>query len=355
MMLQIQKARSTFSIPCLTVTFVCLAVIVAQGKAQAAERNMRAKSTQYFAAIPPHSSPIHVASIPATIRAEHALRPPLTPRISRSTAIILDPFAPNHAVRESNFVIRLDNPNFALNISTQSANRVLNGHYGSNIDLDRDPSGKNGLTNHPDILGDLPSIARQTDFASLLATKSANNISNLTRIGWELSGQGQLRQYAALNAQQALAGIEIPVQSFDYQGSFAAKLADNGLGLAIAPHAGLVESGLTHVRSAGAEIRLGHGLVRRVADPDHAKRVYFFAGAGGQAITWDARRDGFRANAVQVEDRIVVGDQQAGFSFERGGMQLSFGWLRRGYAYKDNVMPISRNENFGAVSLTLRR
>lgn len=355
MMFRTKKARSTFSIPCLSVTFVCLAVIVAQGKAQAAERNTRAKSTQYFAAVPPHSSPIHGASTPATIRAEHALRPPLTPRISRSTAIILDPFAPNHAETESNFVIRLDNPNLALNISTQNTNRVLNGHYGSTIGPDHYSPATNSLTGNPATPDDSPSIARQTDFASLFASQNASAVSNLTRIGWELSGQGQLRQYAALNAQQALAGIEIPVQSFNYQGSFAAKLADNGLGLAIAPHAGLVESGLTHVRSAGAEIRLGRGLVRRVTDPDHAKRVYFFAGAGGQAITWDARRDGFRANAVQVEDRIVVGDQQAGFSFERGGMQLSFGWLRRGYAYKNDVMPISRNENFGAVSLTLRR
>lgn len=352
---QLKKSRSAFPSAFLSLTFVCLSVIVAQGKARAAERNTRAKPVQHFAASPGPSSAIHVAGAPATARNERARLPELAPRISPSAAIDLDPFAPANGVQEANFAIRLDNPNFALSISTQSASQILNSAYGFHVGPGRYlPSGYS-LSGNPAALDDPRLIPPQKGFATLFATKNTDNVSDLTHISWELSGQGQLRQYAALNAQQALSGVEIPVQAFNYKGSFAAKLADNGLGVAIAPHAGLVDSGLTHVRSAGAEIRLGRGLVRRVSDPDHARRLYFFAGAGGQAITWDARRDGFRANAVQVEDRIVVGDQQAGFSFERAGMQLSFGWLRRGYAYKSDVIPISRNENFGAVSLTLRR
>lgn len=192
-------------------------------------------------------------------------------------------------------------------------------------------------------------------FATLYADDANEGPGGLDRIAWALSSQSGLARYAFVDTDARTIFTPTTANALRYEASIAAPLATSGIAIAFAQSGSVVRTNRSQVTSAGAEIRLGSGLTRNAAGRADKRNFYLFAGAGGQALVVDVRGEGFRTSALQVEDRVVLGDMQAGLSFERRGLQFSFGLMRREYSFVTAARTFSRNENFGALTLTLRR
>lgn len=192
-------------------------------------------------------------------------------------------------------------------------------------------------------------------FATLFADDANEGPGGLDRISWALSSQAGLARYAFIDTDARGTHTPTVASALRYEASFAAPLSASGIAIAIAPSGSVVRTHVSQLTSAGAEIRVGKGLIRGDGGRAEKRHFYLFAGAGGQALVVDVRGEGFRSSALQVEDRVVLGDMQAGLSFERRGLQLSMGLIRREYSFVSAASTLSRTENFGALSLTLRR
>jgi hypothetical protein len=137
-----------------------------------------------------------------------------------------------------------------------------------------------------------------------------------------------------------------------------ARLTGLNVDVSVAPRAAfeLTPSG-QRLRSTGAEVRLGRGLenlVRPFTSPDWDNPTwYFFAAADGSALTWRPEETATvleRGLRLQ-EERVVVGDIQAGVSMEANGMQASLSYIKRDVTNGQ----ITKDESFVGATLTLRR
>jgi hypothetical protein len=136
------------------------------------------------------------------------------------------------------------------------------------------------------------------------------------------------------------------------------RLTGLNVDLALAPRAAfeLTADG-QRLRGAGAELRLGRGLdafVRPFESPSWDNPTwYFFAAADGSALTW---RPENTANTLErglrlQEERVVVGDVQAGVSMEANGMQASLSLVKRDVTNG----AVTEDESFVGATLTWRR
>lgn len=131
-----------------------------------------------------------------------------------------------------------------------------------------------------------------------------------------------------------------------------------GVDLGVAPRASFAvdEDGRLARAGAGAEVRIGQGLeglVDRWEPPTwDAPAWYFFAASDGQALAWSPERaanvPGARGDGLRWQDRVEVGDFQAGVSLEAGGLQASLSYVQR-----DVSSPYgSTDDNFAGVTVT---
>ena len=131
-----------------------------------------------------------------------------------------------------------------------------------------------------------------------------------------------------------------------------------GVDVGVAPRASFAvdEDGRLARAGAGAEVRIGQGLeglVDRWEPPSwDAPAWYFFAASDGQALAWSPERaanvPGARSDGLRWQDRVEVGDFQAGVSLEAGGLQASLAYVQR-----DVSSPYgSADENFAGVTVT---
>ena len=128
------------------------------------------------------------------------------------------------------------------------------------------------------------------------------------------------------------------------------------LDFAIAHTAGFAagESGdIDRVRRS-AEVRIGRAL----GDPDggmssQPSRLYVFAGADNEALTWRPGQQG-RSLAIQ-QDRVEIGDMQAGVTYDRGAVQASLAYVEREISATVGRTTTTRDENFAGLTLTMRR
>lgn len=74
---------------------------------------------------------------------------------------------------------------------------------------------------------------------------------------------------------------------------------------------------------------------------------YLFAGSDGQAVTWAPRT----THDLQIQDRVVVGELQAGVSYQTGPLQASLAYLEHEVS---NTQRTDR-QGFAGLSLTYRR
>jgi hypothetical protein len=134
-----------------------------------------------------------------------------------------------------------------------------------------------------------------------------------------------------------------------------------GVDVGVAPRAsfGVDDDGRLTRAGAGAEVRVGQGL-ESLVDPWEppswdAPAWYFFAASDGQALAWSPERaanvPGARGDGLRLQNRVEVGDFQAGVSVEAGGMQASLSYVQRDVSGPHG----SHEENFTGVTLSMGR
>lgn len=119
----------------------------------------------------------------------------------------------------------------------------------------------------------------------------------------------------------------------------------SGLGLALTPRANVRFDDESSSALVGALVKVGDNL--KSGDGVDNNTWYFFAGADAQAVTFEPgnpRR--LYSGEFQLQDRIIVGDAQAGLAYRLGDADLSLTYLRRegraeDYKYKEDAAALS--------------
>jgi hypothetical protein len=119
----------------------------------------------------------------------------------------------------------------------------------------------------------------------------------------------------------------------------------------ISPRATIQRSRLGESLRRGAEVRLGLDLEPDYRDP-RRRSMYLFAGAENQVLTYDLR-NGSRPSLsdMKLEDKLTVGDVQAGVAVELYRIQGSVSLLSREFSAEN----ASVRENYAAFTVTFRR
>ena len=101
------------------------------------------------------------------------------------------------------------------------------------------------------------------------------------------------------------------------------------LDLTLTPHGSVGAVAGGELTSGGAELRLS---ASSKGDQPEDGSWFLFAGAKGQAVSWDMGSSGFDlGDFVQLKQRETVGDFQMGVGYQMGGAQVSFGVMRQSY------------------------
>lgn len=109
--------------------------------------------------------------------------------------------------------------------------------------------------------------------------------------------------------------------------------------------------------SRASELRLGRGLRMQRNQPSMEPSWYLFAGSEDEALVW---RPGTRtefggaASSFALQDRVEIGDMQAGVTYERNGIQASLAYVEREYSVYAGARSFRQEENFTGVTLTMR-
>lgn len=137
-------------------------------------------------------------------------------------------------------------------------------------------------------------------------------------------------------------------------------IAPRGFDVAFAQRGGLgfSDSGDLERQSRASELRLGRGLrsVRRDA-PSASPKWYFFAASEDEALIWrpGARNNfGGAAAGFALQDRVEIGDIQAGITYEREGWQASLAYVEREISVRAGNQNYTADEDFAGVTLTMR-
>jgi hypothetical protein len=111
--------------------------------------------------------------------------------------------------------------------------------------------------------------------------------------------------------------------------------------------------------SRGAELRLGRGVnMARWETPSWDKPAwYMFLAADDEALTWrPGVRNAFGGTgaAFALQDRVEIGDMQAGITFEAGGLQASLAYVEREIEARSGSRTLTQDENFTGLTVTMR-
>lgn len=158
--------------------------------------------------------------------------------------------------------------------------------------------------------------------------------ADLTRTDQSGGGDAPRQVELELSAPGSVTGMPLDV-SFAHRNSFGAD-----------------RNGDLNRHGQGSEVRVGHKLglshQRANADPS-THRIYAFAASDDQALTWAPG-----TSSVALQDRVQVGDHQAGVTYERGNVQASLAYVQREVSTTVGRESFSKDENFAGVTLTMR-
>jgi hypothetical protein len=123
---------------------------------------------------------------------------------------------------------------------------------------------------------------------------------------------------------------------------------------------GFDASGDIERESRASELRLGRGLRgMRDDEPSLTPTWYFFAASEDEALIW---RPGQQRNAFggsspgfALQDRVEIGDLQAGVTYEFRGIQASLAYVEREINVRSGAQNFSQDERFAGFTLTMRR
>lgn len=123
---------------------------------------------------------------------------------------------------------------------------------------------------------------------------------------------------------------------------------------------GFGPSGEIARESRASELRLGRGL-RGLRDdaPQDRPNWYFFAASEDEALIWrpGQQRDAFGGSSpgFALQDRVEIGDLQAGITYEFRGIQASLAYVEREINVRSGAQNFSQDERFAGFTLTMRR
>lgn len=123
---------------------------------------------------------------------------------------------------------------------------------------------------------------------------------------------------------------------------------------------GVNEDGDIARQTRSTELRLGDGLgdlKRRNSSSFSHPIWYVFAASDDEALTWaPGARSAFggAASGVSLQDRVEIGDMQAGVTIEMGRVQASLAYVEREVSTRIGSHSISQDESFTGVTLTMR-
>jgi len=124
----------------------------------------------------------------------------------------------------------------------------------------------------------------------------------------------------------------------------------SGLDLSLTPRAALRFNDESSSAVVGAVVEIGEDL-RKGANFDN-NTWYFFAGADAEALTYSPNSVGrLTSGQFHLQDRIIVGDAQAGLGYRIGDADVSLSYLRREASSED----FSFTEDAAALSFTWKR
>jgi hypothetical protein len=144
-----------------------------------------------------------------------------------------------------------------------------------------------------------------------------------------------------------------------YEVALTARATDT-LGVSFAQRAGVGvnRQGDIESQSRGSELRFGSiGGDRRDRASSDAT-WYLFAASEDEALTWrpGSRNEfGGTSSSFNVEDRVEIGDLQAGLTYERDRWQASLAYVEREYSVRAGSRMYYREESFAGVTLTMTR
>ncbi len=126
--------------------------------------------------------------------------------------------------------------------------------------------------------------------------------------------------------------------------------SQKGLDLTLTPRAALRFNDESSSAVVGAVVEIGEDL-RKGANFD-SNTWYFFAGADAEALTYSPNSVGrLTSGQFHLQDRIIVGDAQAGLGYRIGDADVSLSYLRREATAED----FSFKEDAAALSFTWKR
>lgn len=119
------------------------------------------------------------------------------------------------------------------------------------------------------------------------------------------------------------------------------------------------ENGEVAQSGRGSELRLGRGIdmPRRAAPRWDQPAIYLFAAADDEALTWQpGARSAFGGGGANfaLQDRVEIGDLQAGITYEAGGLQASLAYVEREVSVHSGSRSFTQDENFAGLTVTLR-
>jgi hypothetical protein len=169
-------------------------------------------------------------------------------------------------------------------------------------------------------------------------------------------GQGGEPRFASLAPAERRAR-----DNDDYRNYEVALIASapRGFDVAFAQRGGLGfnADGDLERQSRSSELRLGRGLRMTRDAPSASPKWYLFAASEDEALIW---RPGMRTEfgssdgGFALQDRVEIGDIQAGVTYESNGWQASLAYVEREVSVQAGNRTYTEDQNFAAVTLTMR-
>jgi len=126
--------------------------------------------------------------------------------------------------------------------------------------------------------------------------------------------------------------------------------SEKGLDMSLTPRASVRFNDEISSTAVGAMIEIGEDL--REGSEFKSNTWYFFAGADAEALTYSPNSIGrITAGQFHLQDRIIVGDAQAGLGYRIGDADVSLSYMRR----EASTEEFKFVEDAAALSFTWKR
>jgi hypothetical protein len=246
----------------------------------------------------------------------------------------------------------------------------------------------------------LPILGRQAVFLALLAIASANmawaqdkkTTTSTSQISWSLAGSdpvsdiseapvsalrlGERARYRQLPAltlggvpftlpstadfswrvQDLSYGFETPSDRYqvNLQKSYVANWTLGGLDVGITPRASMVSGPGGSATRLGALVAIGENLQ---TPRTQTGNWYVFVGGGAEALTYEPGSRRSLVDGLRVEEKVMIGDGQAGLAFRVGAANLSLAYVRRETNARSRVSQLNSYdvEDFAALTFSIGR